>query len=279
MAAKYRKRKTKFGAAFLASLLALMVWLASTPFGRCAVYQNLGYVHLVKGTLASRVELSAAQKWFSSARFAGCASAPTTFGLGQAYARAGQPAAAISELQEEGDRNDLRRFLIGRVYEQTARRSDAWREYAQLPRDAAARFYRLGVSVEKQGDYAGALRYLSLATTINPAASKAYYRAAYVYWRELDDQDRAAEMIRQGLAVDQKPSVERDLYQGLLCYYEGKRNCAVAAWASAVNQPATLDPDANPRPLAIEMLTRMQREQEQFNSGQLARLTRKLEAR
>lgn len=279
MTAQYLKSKTVFGAAFLASLLGLMVWFASAPTGRCSVYQNLGYVHLVKGTLGSRVELGTAEKWFSSALFAGCAGAPSTFGLGQAYARAGKPAAAVAALQGEGERGGLRRFLIGQVYQRTGRAGDAWREYAQLPRDAAARFYRMGTSAEAQGDYAEALRYLSLATTINPAASKAYYRAAYIYWRELEDPNRAAEMIRQGLAVDPKPSVERDLYAGLLCYYEQNLNCAVASWASAVNEKATLDPDANSRPLAVEMLVRMQREQEQFNLGQLARVTRKTVAR
>ncbi len=243
------------GAAVVAPLLALLLWFAAAPANRCSLYQNLGSVYLAKGTLASRANLATAVRIFTSPLLSECRSAAVTYGLGQAYARLGQAPAAIAALQSGTGRADLRHLALSKIYEETGRPDDAWFEYGKLPRDAAAYFYRLADQADRWGDTDRALHYLSVATMINPAYPKADYRTALIYWRRLGDQDQAAALIRRALAIDTKPSVERDFYQGLLCYYEDQTNCAVATWMSAVRETARVDPDANTRLLAYQMLS------------------------
>jgi tetratricopeptide (TPR) repeat protein len=273
---KLKHRRVVFGFAFLVPLLALMLWFVSAASNRCTLFQNLGNVYLAKGTLAApRTQLGTAEQWFSISLRSECQTAPATFGLGQAYAGLGQPFAAISAFQDGAARSDLRHFLMGRIYEAMGRPQDAWREYRRLPRDAAAYFYRLGDSAEKQGDYQGAIHYFSVATTINPAYPKALYAAAFLYWRRLGETDKAVELARQALAVDPKPSVERDFYQGLLCYYQQETSCALAALVSATQETSSLDAGSSPRYLAYEMLSRVLYErallvQRRYDSGQLA---------
>lgn len=252
--------------------------LLTAPGSRCELAKNLGFAHLVKGTLAARANLQAAERLLSSPLLAECQPAPASFGLGQVYWREGRPAAAAAAMRAGQEREDLRRFLTARIYEQAGRRDDAWGEYRQLPRDAAAYFYLLADQADQRGDYEEALYNLSIATTINPAYPKAYYRAAFAYWRRLGDMDAAAAMIRKGLAVQQGASAERDLYLGLLCYYEEDAACATAAWTSALREKAVLEPAVDPRRLAYEMLTRTDGEQRPRSPGQLAFNAGKVEA-
>lgn len=244
-----------FVVAFLVPLLALASWFVLAATNRCNLFHNLGYVSLAKGTLAARSQLGAAERWFSES-LAQCPAASATFGLGQSFSRLGRQSPAIAALSDGEERADLRRFLIGRLYEEMGQEEDAWREYRSLPLDAAAHFYKLGSRAEEEGDFRKALQYYSISTTINPAAFKSYYGAAFVYWRELGDRDNATRMIRQGLAVDPTSSAQRDFYRGLLCYYQGKTGCAVEAWVAAVRNPSRIDSGPDPRSLAYEMLGR-----------------------
>ncbi|MGE5603126.1 MAG: tetratricopeptide repeat protein [Nitrososphaerales archaeon] len=279
---KLGNRKVIFGAAFLVPLLALVLWFVSAASNRCELYQNLGYIYLAKGTLGPpRTQLGSAERWFSTALRSECQATPATFGLGQAYAGLGQPSRAVAALQGGAERMDLRHFLIGGLYEAMGRPEDAWRAYRTLPRDAAASFYRSGDAAEKRGDHQAALHYFSVATTINPAYPKALYAAAFIYWRRLGDTNKAVDLARQALAVDPKPSVERDFYQGLLCYYRHETACALAAWVSAAREPSTLDADSSPRYLAYEMLSRVLYErallaQRSYASSELAVLGSRL---
>ncbi len=251
------KRSIIFGGAFLVPVLALLVWFVSAAPNRCSLYENLGYVYLAKGTLAPpRTQLRTAEHWFSESLVAGCQAAPATYGLGQVYSGLGQTAAAVTAFRSGDEHADLRRFLIGKLYDDMGREADASREFETLPRDAAAHFYRLGNRADSAGDAQKALYYYSLSATINPAAPKAYYASAFVYWRRLGEQDKAAQMIRRALAVDPTPSAQRELYRGLLCYYEDKMDCAQAAWASAARYPPSVDTGAGPQYLAYEMLGR-----------------------
>lgn len=254
---RFRNRSLILGGAFLVPLFILIVWSVSATSNRCNLFQNLGYVSLAKGTLAPpRTRLEIAEGWFSRSLGANCRAPSITFGLGQSYSRLGRPSLAISALNDGEERGGLRHFLIGRVYEEMGREEDAWREYGKLPHDAAARFYKLGDRAEKEGDFQKALRYYSVSMAINPAAFKSYYGAALVYWRRLGDEEKAAEMLREGLAVDRTQSAQRELYRGLLCYYERDVDCAVAAWVSAFNYPLRIDDGPDPRSLAYEMLGR-----------------------
>ncbi len=241
--------------AFLAPLLVLTMWFAPSAQGRCTVYKNAGYIYLAKGTVAPpQTQLQSSAAWFSAALASGCQAAPVTFGLGQAYAGLGRPQAAIAALDDGNARGDMRRFLVGQIFDRSGQEEDAWREYRSLPLDAAAHFYKLGNRAEARGDLRAALRYYSVSTTINPAAFKSYYGAAYVYWQELGDEEQAVRLIRQGLAVDPTSSDQRDFYRGLLCYHEQKMDCALAAWTAAARNPSKIGTGPDPRQLAYEML-------------------------
>lgn len=258
-------------AAAVAALLALATWVAAAPTNRCNLYQNLGHVFLAKGTVASSpMQLEMAEQWFSSPLLAGCRPADATFGLGQAHTGLGELTSAATALQRGSSREDLRHFVIGRSYEALGRPDDAWQEYSKLPREAAAYFFRLGARADKKGDFEQALHYYSVSTMINPSNAKAYYSAAFVYWRELGEVGKAATMIRWALAVDKKPSMERYLYQGLLCYTQADTNCALAAWLSAAREKARVDPYTNRRYLAYEMLSRLLAEEARNRPEHLA---------
>ena len=264
-----RGRGSIAGAILLAFALGLLAWAA--PGSRCALAQNLGFAHLAKGALAQPAHLRAAERWFTTPPVDGCRTTDaTSYGLGQAYARDGRPAAAIATLRDGQARAGLREFLIGRLYEAGGQRGAAWSAYRRLPRDAAAHFYGLAHRADEAGDYRQALYNLTIATTINPSSPKLYYRAAFVYWRRLDDAARAADMIRVGLALPQRPSVERDLYRGLLCSFEADPDCAAVAWASAVGESAVLEPALDPRRLASELLVRGRDDSADPPIGQLA---------
>jgi tetratricopeptide (TPR) repeat protein len=243
--------------AVLVPLLVLGVWLAASGPVSCSLYRNMGYRHLAKGSIApSRADLRTAERWFSSSLRAGCPLAPATFGLGHAYAQLGQQTDALSALAGADARIDLRRLLATRAYEAMGRTDEARQEYRKLPRDAAAHFNGLALSADKEGDYEGALRYFSIARLINPGAAKAYYGAAFVLWRRLGDGERAALTLRQALAVDRSDSPERRFYEGLLCYREGRLDCARSAWSANVGEEVQPGAAFDTRYLAYEMLSR-----------------------
>ncbi len=252
-----KNRSLGFGAAFLVSLLALGVWLVSAGSLKCNLYRNLGYIHLAKGSLASSPgNLDAAERWFGISLREGCPAAPATFGLGHAYASLGEPAASVALFQQEGGRSALRRFLAGRAYEALGRVDDALREYGALPRDAAAYFVGLAALADREGRYEQALRYYSVARMINPSSTKPYYGAAFVYWRRLGDEERAAQFARQALMVETRTSFESEFYRGLLCYRMDQVDCARAAWSWAIRQKPRNDIQFDTRSLAYEMLSR-----------------------
>jgi tetratricopeptide (TPR) repeat protein len=255
-----RNRNWILWAALLVPLLILGVWIAAGGSITCSLYRNMGYVHLAKGSIApSRAALRVAERWFASSIRAGCPLAPATYGLGHAYTQLDQQTDALSALAAADSRIDLRRLLATRAYEAMGRTDEARKEYRKLPRDAAAHFNGLALQADQEGDYEGALRYFSIARLINPGASKAYYGAAFILWRRLGDEERAALTIRQALAVDRSDSPERRFYEGLLCYREGRLECARVAWRVNVGEKSYPGAAFDTRLLAYEMLSRAQR--------------------
>lgn len=199
-------------------------------------YQNLGYVHLVKGIFhQDSLSLVASEGWFRQVFLINNERHTADIGLARGYIAEEKYLDAISSLEIKGDDRDVfRHILLAQSYSEMGMKAEAISQWEHLPAEVAQYFNALGRIYETQQDYNKAVDYYKVSTYINSTAPKLFYDLAFVYWRRLSDPQKAVEAIREALQYDKNVSAQRYFYQGLICYYDQAPDCALDSWKAAI---------------------------------------------